>query len=89
VLDEPNSNLDRLGEAALMRALTEAKTQGATVLVITQRESLLACADKIMRLQSGAIVEFDDKATLLARHREDATRAAPRPVKLPLQAAGM
>jgi ATP-binding cassette subfamily C protein len=89
VLDEPNSNLDRLGEAALMRALTEAKTQGATVLVITQRESLLACADKIMRLQNGAIVEFDDKANLLARHREDATRAAPRPVKLPLQAAGM
>ena len=89
VLDEPNSNLDRLGEAALMRALTEAKAQGATVLVITQRESLLACADKIMRLQNGAIVEFDDKATLLARHREDATRAAPRPVKLPLQAAGM
>lgn len=88
ILDEPNSNLDRLGEAALMRALLEAKTNGATILVITQREALLACADKIMRLQNGTIVEFDDKAVLLARHRDGSARTGPRPVIIPRQAAG-
>lgn len=88
ILDEPNSNLDRFGEAALMKALVDARINGATILVITQREALLACADKIMRLQNGTIVEFDDKATLLARHGEDTRQTVHRPVKVPLQAAG-
>ncbi|MFM8746510.1 MAG: type I secretion system permease/ATPase [Aestuariivirga sp.] len=87
VLDEPNSNLDRQGEAALMEALSDAKAAGATILVITQRETLLACADKIMRLQGGGIVEFDDKEAIMARHREDSARA-PRPMKMARQAAG-
>jgi ATP-binding cassette subfamily C protein len=88
VLDEPNSNLDRQGEAALMEALSDAKAAGATILVITQRETLLACADKIMRLQGGGIVEFDDKDAIMARHREESTKAAPRQMRMARQAVG-
>ena len=88
VLDEPNSNLDRQGEAALMRALCDARAGGAAIMVITQRETLLPCADKIMRLQGGAIVEFDGKDVILARHREEPARPAPRAMKLAHQAAG-
>ena len=85
VLDEPNANLDRTGEAALTRALAEARKSGAAILVITQREALLSCADKIMRIQNGTIVEFDDREALMARHGASATA---RPAPRVLQAAG-
>jgi len=61
VLDEPNSNLDRIGEQALMRALAEAKARGVTVLVITQREMVLGIADKLLRLHEGRLTDFDDR----------------------------
>ena len=55
VLDEPNSNLDTLGEIALGRALARAKQRGTTVVAITQRPALLRSVDKIMILKDGAI----------------------------------
>ncbi|MEE7473129.1 type I secretion system permease/ATPase [Methylorubrum populi] len=55
VLDEPNSNLDTLGEIALGRALARAKQRGTTVIAITQRPALLRSVDKIMILKDGAI----------------------------------
>ena len=42
VLDEPNSNLDSAGDAALARALAHAKREKLTVITIAQRPSLLA-----------------------------------------------
>jgi ATP-binding cassette subfamily C protein len=38
VLDEPNSNLDSLGEAALAKALLHARKQKITVVTITQAD---------------------------------------------------
>ena len=55
VLDEPNSNLDVAGDQALARALQHAKAQGITVVVVTQKPSLLAHVDKIMVLAGGAV----------------------------------
>jgi PrtD family type I secretion system ABC transporter len=68
VLDEPNASLDRVGEKALMRALAEAKNRKVTVVVITQREMVLAGVDKIMRIQNGVLLEFDKRDTVLSRH---------------------
>ncbi|TIT76461.1 MAG: ATP-binding cassette domain-containing protein, partial [Mesorhizobium sp.] len=42
VLDEPNANLDANGEAALERAIIQARLRKTTVLVITHRPSLAA-----------------------------------------------
>jgi PrtD family type I secretion system ABC transporter len=81
VLDEPNSNLDRIGEVALMQALADARTRKVTFFVITQRETMLASVDKIMRFQNGSVTEFDDRDTVLARHRKGASNVAQLPVK--------
>jgi ATP-binding cassette subfamily C protein len=75
VLDEPNSSLDRVGELALMRALADAKANHVTVFVITQREMVLAGVDKIIRMQNGAILEYDDRDVILARHAGKSTKA--------------
>ena len=55
VLDEPNSNLDQDGEAALNRAIAEIKARGTTVVLIAHRPSMLAHVDKIMILRQGAV----------------------------------
>jgi ABC-type protease/lipase transport system fused ATPase/permease subunit len=55
VLDEPNSNLDTDGEAALLEAVRRLKAESRTVVVVTHRTSLLAAMDKVMLLREGMI----------------------------------
>lgn len=55
VLDEPNSNLDVLGEKALAISLERAKARGMTVVAVTQRPTLLRSVDKIMMIKDGAV----------------------------------
>jgi ATP-binding cassette subfamily C protein len=53
VLDEPNSNLDAVGEQALAESIQRAKERRITVIVITQRPSLLNIVDKVLILRGG------------------------------------
>ncbi len=66
VLDEPNSNLDAEGEAALVAAIEGAQTGGATVVVIAQRMSILKRADHLLVLKDGAVAQFGDRRDVLA-----------------------
>ncbi len=67
VLDEPNSNLDTSGEAALTRALAHAKREKITVITITQRPALLNSVDKVLLLVNGTVALFG--------HRQDVLKA--------------
>ncbi len=66
VLDEPNSNLDAEGEAALVEALEIMRRRGSTIVVIAQRMSILKRADRLMILKDGAVAQFGDRADILA-----------------------
>ncbi len=65
VLDEPNSNLDAEGEAALVSAIEAARRDGATVVVVAQRMSILNRADWLLQLQDGAPVQFGPRAEVM------------------------
>ena len=56
VLDEPNANLDDVGEAALTQTVLELKAKGKTVFLITHRQGAIAAADHLMILQDGQLV---------------------------------
>jgi ATP-binding cassette subfamily C exporter for protease/lipase len=61
VLDEPNSNLDEAGEAALVRTLKELKEQSRTVVVITHKLNVLSAVDKLLVLGDGALVAYGQR----------------------------
>lgn len=66
VLDEPNSNMDRDGEIALEMSLRNAKLNGVTVLIVSHKPSLLVSSDKILILDGGRMVAFDDAKKILS-----------------------
>lgn len=67
VLDEPNSNLDEVGEMALYRALQVLKEKGSTVVIISHRPGVLSQVDKILVLVGGAVSLFGDRQQVLAQ----------------------
>ncbi|NHN77246.1 type I secretion system permease/ATPase [Azotobacter chroococcum] len=67
VLDEPNSNLDDVGERALANALRQVKASGATIFVITHRTSLLAQLDSLLVMHEGTVSLFGPRDKVLAR----------------------
>ena len=58
VMDEPNANLDEVGEAALANAITYLRSQGSAVIITTHRPRLVSVADNLLVLRNGAQVGF-------------------------------
>jgi ATP-binding cassette subfamily C protein len=81
VLDEPNSNLDAAGEQALTDTLRRAKEQRVTVVVVTQRPTLLTSVDRVLVLKAGRAVAFGTPDQVL--RREPPKTAAPEPETSP------
>jgi ATP-binding cassette subfamily C protein EexD len=74
VLDEPNSNLDQEGDAALAKTLSDLKHSGRTVIVVTHRRNVLNQADKVLLMTDGQIAVFGDRDKVLATLKEAAAR---------------
>lgn len=67
ILDEPDSNLDEQGVAALTSALAELKGRRITVVMITHRVSLITRSDRLLVLQQGMPVHYGPTAEVLAK----------------------
>ncbi|HEX7109449.1 MAG TPA: type I secretion system permease/ATPase [Aestuariivirga sp.] len=67
VLDEPNSNLDAEGEAALDRAIRVSMERGASVVVIAHRPSALASIQQILVLSEGRTVALGPRDEILRK----------------------
>ncbi|MBZ9991251.1 type I secretion system permease/ATPase [Mesorhizobium sp. BH1-1-5] len=65
ILDEPNANLDQDGEAALERAIRQARGNSTTVIIITHRMSIAAACDRVLKLRDGAIEKFGRSSDIL------------------------
>ena len=75
VLDEPNSNLDDAGDAALASAITQMKQRGTTFVVMTHRTSILAVVDKMLVLRDGQSQAFGPRDEVLAALARAAAQA--------------
>jgi len=67
ILDEPNSNLDDLGEKALVQTLLRMKEQGITSIIVSHKPSLLATVDKILMLNNGQVALYGPKDEVIKK----------------------
>ena len=81
VLDEPNANLDDVGEAALVQSVLELKARGRTVFLITHRPGIVAVADRVLILRDGKVQAEGPRDAVLAQLR--AAQASPTPASAP------
>ncbi len=77
VLDEPNSNLDADGEAALTSAIKSIRARGGVVIVVAHRPSALAAVDLIGVVQNGRLAAFGPKDEIFAEQLK------PKPISEP------
>lgn len=93
ILDEPNSNLDDVGERALGTAIRQIKVTGATVFIITHRTSILAQLDCLLMMRNGGIALYGPRDKVLAelaaqQQADQAKQATPsQPAKAAVDAA--
>ena len=80
VLDEPNANLDDMGEAALYKAIQELKAKGKTVFLITHRPGAVAVADRVLLLRDGT-VQADGPRDAVMAAMQSAQQAAEQAAK--------
>jgi ATP-binding cassette subfamily C exporter for protease/lipase len=75
VLDEPNSNLDDLGEAALVQAVNDLRQRGKTIILITHRTSIISATTRLLLLRDGAVEMFGPTNLVLNALQENTQRA--------------
>jgi len=67
VLDEPNANLDREGDMALLETLKDLKALGSTVIIVTHRPSILSFVDSVIVLNQGRLESKGPRDEVLAK----------------------
>lgn len=67
VLDEPNSNLDPDGEAALARAIEGVKARQGIIVLIAHRALVLGTVDLLLVMHNGAVQAFGPRDEVLAK----------------------
>jgi ATP-binding cassette subfamily C exporter for protease/lipase len=72
VLDEPNANLDDVGEAALARTVQELRRRGASVVLVTHRPGAIALADRLLLLKDGVVQAEGPRDAVLGAIRASA-----------------
>lgn len=84
ILDEPNSNLDGEGEAALTLAIEGIRARGGIAIVIAHRPSALVAVDLLALVQNGRIVSFGPKQDVLTS-MQTPVKLGPDVVRTPMR----
>ena len=84
LFDEPNSNLDEEGEAALIAAIRQLKAAERTVVLIAHRAVLLNHVDKIMVMRDGQVTAFGPRLEIMQKMMRP--NIAPAPMQAPAAA---
>ncbi len=85
LLDEPNSNLDPEGEAALVLAIENARKRGALILLVTHQMPILRTVNKILLLREGKLVGWGPRDKILDAL---AQQSGKKPTEAGLKVAG-
>jgi PrtD family type I secretion system ABC transporter len=81
VMDEPNSNLDGEGEAALTEAIQGISARGGITIVIAHRPSALVAVDLVAIIQNGRMVAFGKKQDIMTPGPQHSAKPHSEPLK--------
>ncbi|MEQ1669414.1 MAG: type I secretion system permease/ATPase [Hyphomicrobium sp.] len=85
VLDEPNSNLDRLGDEALSAAIDGMRARGQTVILVSHRVQAIGKADLLLLLEKGQQRAFGPRNEVMklfqGQNPQPARRATDKPAE--------
>ena len=87
VLDEPYSNLDGDGDAALNRALAGVRARGGIVVLIAHRRSAIGAVNKLVVIADGRQIAFGPKDQVLSQIATLPSEARQIPAAAPAVAA--
>lgn len=79
ILDEPNSNLDSEGDAALQKAITSVRSRGGIVIAVAHRPSVLVALDSVLAMARGQVQAFGAKDEVLKSILLGASNASSAP----------
>jgi PrtD family type I secretion system ABC transporter len=67
ILDEPNSNLDAVGEQLLAETLTTLRNRGAIIILVTHRMNMLTYCDDVLVMNAGTVHAFGSRDQIVSR----------------------
>ena len=77
VLDEPSSNLDEAGEAALTSAMHSVRARGGIVIVVAHRPGAIVAVNHLLVINRGRMQAFGAKEEILSKMLRPETPATP------------
>lgn len=81
VLDEPNSNLDADGDAALLKAIAAVRERKGIVVAVSHRPGILEVFDMVMVLNEGRVTSLGPRDEVIGKYVKPAGGAASSPRK--------
>ena len=82
ILDEPNANLDRDGELALLKAIETLRQRRSIVVLVSHRPDAIAALNIALVLYDGRMIAFGPREEIFARVAQAAKQpAVPRVVR--------
>jgi ABC-type protease/lipase transport system fused ATPase/permease subunit len=88
VLDEPNSNLDAEGDAALLGAIAGVRARGGIAVIVAHRPAALSAVNKLAVLAAGQLQAFGPKQEVLAKVIQPVETPRVKPVLSPARTGG-
>ncbi|RMF17309.1 MAG: type I secretion system permease/ATPase [Alphaproteobacteria bacterium] len=88
VLDEPNSNLDSVGEQALIACIQELKKRGVTVVLVTHKANLLALSDKTLMIVNGTVEKYGPTREIFKQQAPAGAAGRPAPAVVNISSPG-
>lgn len=87
ILDEPDSDIDMLSTADIIRVLDRLRSQGSAVLLITHRDEIAAAADRASQICGGQIICTGSPAEVAANFKKRRWMRSTMPVTPGMAAA--
>ncbi|MDX1949044.1 MAG: type I secretion system permease/ATPase [Rickettsiales bacterium] len=71
ILDEPNSNLDEVGERMLLNAILTAKKEGRTIIMITHKPAIVNITNKVVVIKDGQLADFGSTEEIMGKYAKN------------------